>query len=40
MAYQTTTVPVDLLRRFVAEIFTAAGCESPEGERIICCQPT
>jgi hydroxycarboxylate dehydrogenase B len=34
MAYQTTTVPVDLLRGFVADIFNAAGCEKPEGERI------
>src|SRR3954447_22634678 len=34
MAYQTTTVPVDLLRAFVADIFHAAGCEKQEGDRI------
>src|SRR5271166_3661022 len=30
----TTTVPVDVLRGFVAEIFTAAGCAADEGWRI------
>ncbi|HEX2943245.1 MAG TPA: Ldh family oxidoreductase, partial [Rhodopila sp.] len=34
MAYETTTVPVDVLSGFVADIFTAAGCERAEGARI------
>jgi uncharacterized oxidoreductase len=34
MAYETTTVPADVLRDFVADIFVAAGCERPEGKRI------
>ncbi|HQT76641.1 MAG: malate/lactate/ureidoglycolate dehydrogenase [Rhodospirillales bacterium 20-64-7] len=34
MAYQTTTVPTDVLSGFVADIFTAAGCEPAEGARI------
>lgn len=34
MAYETTTVPTDVLRGFIADIFTAAGCERPEGEQV------
>ena len=34
MTYRTTTVPVDILRSFVADIFVAAGCECSEAERI------
>jgi uncharacterized oxidoreductase len=30
----TTTVPVDVLRNFIAEIFSRAGCEADEGARI------
>jgi uncharacterized oxidoreductase len=30
----TTTVPVDVLRGFVADIFASAGCEAGEGARI------
>ena len=33
-ALATTLVPVDTLTRFVADIFTAAGCDALEGERI------
>ncbi len=32
--YVTTTVPVDVLRGFIAEIFTKAGCAAEEGARI------
>ncbi|HBK05717.1 MAG TPA: malate/lactate/ureidoglycolate dehydrogenase [Acetobacteraceae bacterium] len=34
MAYETTTVPTDVLQGFIADIFTAAGCERPEGEQV------
>jgi hydroxycarboxylate dehydrogenase B len=34
MAYETITVPTDVLQRFVADIFTAAGCERAEGEQV------
>lgn len=34
MAYVTTTVPVDILDGFIAEIFAAAGCEPAEGAQI------
>lgn len=34
MPYQTTTIPTDVLHTFIADIFTAAGCERPEGEQI------
>jgi len=34
MEYKTTTVAVDLLRGFVADIFIAAGCARVEGVRI------
>ena len=34
MAYETTPVPTDVLRGFIADIFTAAGCERPEGQQI------
>ena len=34
MAYQTTTVPTDILQGFIADIFTAAGCEPPEAAQV------
>jgi hydroxycarboxylate dehydrogenase B len=34
MAYKTTTVPTGVLQGFVADIFTAAGCERAEGEQV------
>ena len=34
MPYETTTVPVDLLRGFMADIYTAAGCERAEADRV------
>ncbi len=34
MAYQTTTVPTNVLLEFIADIFTAAGCEQPEAAQV------
>lgn len=34
MSYQTTTVPVAILQAFIADIFTAAGCEREEGAQV------
>jgi len=34
MAYQITTVPVDVLRGFIAGIFAAAGCEAGEAGQV------
>jgi len=34
MPYETTTVPVDLLRGFIADIYAAAGCERAEAEQV------
>ncbi|MDR3537200.1 MAG: malate/lactate/ureidoglycolate dehydrogenase [Acetobacteraceae bacterium] len=34
MTYQITTVPVDVLQGFVADIFTAAGCARAEGAQV------
>ncbi|PPQ34498.1 malate/lactate/ureidoglycolate dehydrogenase [Rhodopila globiformis] len=34
MAYETTTIPVETLRSFTADIFAAAGCDRPEAEQI------
>ena len=34
MPYDTTTVPVDLLRGFITDIYAAAGCEREEAERV------
>ena len=34
MPYETTTVPVDLLRGFIADIYAAAGCERAEAQQV------
>ena len=34
MAYQLTTVPVDVLQGFIADIFGAAGCDNDEAARV------
>jgi uncharacterized oxidoreductase len=34
MAYQITTVPVDVLQGFISEVFTAAGCEAKEAQQV------
>ena len=34
MPYETTTVPVDLLRGFIADIYAAAGCARGEAEQV------
>ncbi len=34
MPYETTTIPVDLLRGFITEIYAAAGCARGEAEQV------